>query len=121
MKPLSPMRGKAYLSDKGVLQADCDPYGALSALSSNRGILTRDFNDVTTCDVLLVNLLGAKAPSIGTAMEIAWAFQKRTPIVAAMEDVCNPHHHGMILEALGYRDEAIDIVKAILAPEAAFL
>jgi nucleoside 2-deoxyribosyltransferase len=118
------MRGKAYLEDKGVLQANCDQCGALSVLSSNRGIMARDYNDANKCDVLLANLLGATAPSLGTAMELAWAYKAGIPVVAAMERTGNPHQHGMILEAIDYKvdtlDEAIDIVLAIIAPPALF-
>jgi nucleoside 2-deoxyribosyltransferase len=124
VQPLSPMRGKAYLEDKGILQADCNQYGALSALSSNRGIMARDYNDANNCDVLLANLLGATAPSLGTAMELAWAYKEGIPVVAAMEPAGNPHQHGMILEAIDFKvetlDEAIDIALAVLAPPALF-
>ncbi len=115
---LSPMRGKDYLSHITEFTADGDKYKPYNVLSSNRGIITRDRWDATRCDVLLVNLLGAKAVSIGTVMEIAWADSRRTPIVCAMEESGNPHEHGMVLEALGYRvpdlEAALNLVKAIL-------
>lgn len=80
--------------------------------------MTRDFYDCTTCDILLVNLLGAKSVSIGTVMEIAWAYQKRTPIVLAIESEGNIHEHLMIDEARGFRvptlQEALDVVVSIL-------
>lgn len=114
---LDPMRGKDYLSGVTEFTMDGDRYKAMNVLSSNRGIMTRDRWDATRCDVLLVNFLGAKRVSIGTCMELAWADLMRTPIVCVMEDEGNPHDHGMILEALGYRvstlKEALDIVAAI--------
>lgn len=117
IRGLSPMRAKSYLRDQGVLGAGC--YGHLNALSSARGITTRDHFDTTRCDVLLVNLLGATKPSLGTVMEIAWAHTRHTPIVVAMEPAGNPHEHAMICEAIGFRvrtlPEALEIVKAILA------
>jgi len=120
IKGLSPMRAKEYLrhveSDVGF-SSTCEEYGHLSPLSGPRGIMTRDRFDATRCDVLLVNLLGAARPSIGTIMEIAWADLSRTPIVVAMEPG-NPHEHAMVNEAIGFRcgslDEALDVVKAIL-------
>lgn len=119
IKGLSPMRGKEYLAHVKEFTADGDMYGSLSVLSSNRGIMTRDRWDATRCDVLLVNLLNAPKVSIGTVMEIAWADSKRTPIVCAIEPSGNPHEHGMITEALGYRvptlEEALHLVKAILS------
>lgn len=117
---LSPMRGKEYLEsiarDK-VFTADGDKYSEHGVLSTNRGIMTRDRWDATRCDVLLVNFLGSEKASIGTCMEIAWADLKRTPIVCVMAPG-DPHQHGMILEAIGYRvstlDNALAIIKAIL-------
>lgn len=115
----SPMRAKDYLSKEMSLDASCKNYGSFSAMSSPRGIMTRDRFDATRCDVILVNLLGAKTVSIGTCMEIAWADLKRTPIVCAMEDD-NLHDHAMINEAIGFKvptlEEAIHITRAILTP-----
>ena len=114
---LSPMRGKEYLSHVKEFTANGDEYRPLSVISSNRGIMTRDRFDATRCDVLLVNLLGAKKASIGTCMEIAWADLSRIPIIVVMEKEGNPHDHGMLNEATGYRvetlDEAINIAKII--------
>jgi nucleoside 2-deoxyribosyltransferase len=118
---LSPMRAKNYLSHIQNFTADGDAYRALSVLSSNKGIMTRDRFDATRCDALLVNLLGAKAVSIGTVMEMAWADAYRTPIVCVMEPSGNPHEHGMILEAIGFRvqtlDEGLEICNAILGSD----
>lgn len=123
IKGLSPMRAKEYLKhverDVGF-SSTCEEYGHLSPLSGPRGIMTRDRFDATRCDVLLVNLLGATKPSIGTIMEIAWADLCRTPIVVAIEaDGSNPHEHAMVTEAIGFRcatlPEALDVVKAILS------
>lgn len=116
---LSPMRGKEYLAAEKSLAAlgyNDRP------MSCSRGIMTRDRFDATRCDVLLVNLLGAKTVSIGTVLEIAWADLSRIPIVCAMEPstpgLQNPHDHAMISEAIGFRvptlDEAIHITRAIL-------
>ena len=119
IKALSPMRAKSYLRVRGqeALDSTVD-YGTFNCLSSHRGITTRDRWDATRCDVLLVHLLGAKAVSIGSVMEIAWADLRRTPIVATMNDKLDVHEHGMLNECIGFRvptlDEAVDIVKALL-------
>jgi hypothetical protein len=117
---LSPMRAKRHLEGIKNFTADGDKYKSFSVLSSNRGIMTRDRWDATRCDVLLVNLLGAKTVSVGTVMEMAWANQARTPIVCAIEPGGNVHEHGMLMEAIGFRvptlDEAICVVKALLLP-----
>jgi len=118
VRGLSPLRAKEYLRKQGTLTADCFGYADLHCLSSPRGIMTRDRYDATRCDVLLVNLLGAKQVSVGTVVEIAFADMRRTPIVVAMEATGNPHEHAMINEAIGFRtetlDEALHVVKAIL-------
>lgn len=115
---LSPLRGKEFLRSIGVITGTGEEYQHLSVLSTGRGITTRDRFDATRCDVLLVNLLGAKQVSIGTVMEIAWADAKRIPIVCAMEDKGNPHEHLMVSEALGFRvptlPDALKVVHAVL-------
>lgn len=114
---LSPMRAKDYLSSQTSLAKDCTLYGSLSPLSSNKGITTRDRFDTQRVDLVLVNLLGAKAVSIGTMIELGWADSARRPIVCAMEDG-NIHEHGMVKELIGFRvptlEEAVAVVKAIL-------
>jgi len=110
---LDPMRGKTFLEkETSVGNNYAHPLG------TPRGIMTRDHWDCTRCDVLLVNLMGATRVSIGTVMEIAWAYQVRIPIVLVIEPEGNPHDHAMIQEAIGFRtsclDDAINIIKAIL-------
>lgn len=119
IKALSPMRAKEYLAQLAApISGTGEEYAHLGPLSLPRGVMTRDRFDATRCDVLLVNLLGAKTISIGSVMEIAWADTHRIPIIAVMEPAGNPHEHMMINEALGYRvaslDDAVHIVKAIL-------
>jgi nucleoside 2-deoxyribosyltransferase len=118
VRGLSPMRGKEYLKALGVLSCTGEEYAHLSVISNSRGVMTRDRCDATRCDVLLVNLLGAKSVSVGTVMEVAWADLKRIPIVVAIEAKGNPHEHMMLSEAYGYRvpslDEALHIVKLVL-------
>ena len=122
IRAISPMRGKKYLAHINSLPCIDEELNKmvldLSVLSSGKGITTRDRFDATNCDVLLVNLLGAKIVSIGTVMEIAWADLKRTPIVCAIEPSGNVHEHAMVMDVIGFRvpslEEAIRITKAIL-------
>ena len=88
---INPLRGKAFLEVDGVLGNT----NGKSPLESAEGIVTRDCWDVSRCDVLLVNFLGAKIVSIGSCFEIAWAYQRRIPIVIVMEDN-NVHDHCFI-------------------------
>ena len=66
--------------------------------------MARDFNDLKQSDVLLINLLGTTSPSLGTAMELAWAYILKKPTVVIMEDTGNPHdNHPMIHETIDFR------------------
>lgn len=113
---LSPMRGKDYLEGLGKIESSYEN----SVLSCSRGIMTRDYNDCTRADVVIINLWGAKRISIGTVMEMAWAWDRRIPIIAIMEKEGNCHEHSMLGETIGYRvknlREAVDIATALLLP-----
>lgn len=115
----SPMRAKDYLAAVGVLSGKPDAY-ADYVLSSAKGITTRDSWDVATCDLMLINLLGAEKISIGTVLEVGMGYAQKKPMVVAMEDD-NPHHHVMLDTMVGWivddLDYAIDITKAILLPD----
>lgn len=113
---MSPMRSKEYLSNETSIG---DSYED-SVLSCQRGIMTRDFFDCGRADIIIVNLLNAERVSIGTVMEIAWAYQNKIPVIAIMEKQGNLHDHAMIREAIGFRvetvDQAIEVAKTVLLP-----
>jgi nucleoside 2-deoxyribosyltransferase len=115
---LSPMRGKHYLRNTGTLR---DSYEArINPLSTPKGIITRDRNDVRRADLLIVNMVGAQQASIGTLYELAWAFDQRTPVILVMEPEGNIHEHAFVRESVGFRvetlAEAAELAKAILLP-----
>ena len=111
-----PMRGKESLRSEGILFGSYENDPMITA----RAIMTRDHFDCQRCDVVLCNLQGALRVSIGTTMEIAWAFAYRKPLVVIMEPEGNVHDHPMVTEALAYRvgdlGAALAIVKSILLP-----
>ena len=116
---LNPLRGKAALHASDRISTDHADYAGLGHFYTAKGIMTRDYCDVKRADVLLVNLLGCDAVSIGTVMELAWAFQMQKPAVVAMEKEGNPHdRHPMVAEAMHFRveslAEAIESVAVIL-------
>jgi nucleoside 2-deoxyribosyltransferase len=117
VKAVSPLRAKEYLRGIPALTKDCAGYGQLNCMSSPRGIMTRDHYDATRADALLVYLVGAKSVSIGTVMEIAWAWDNAVPVVVVMEESGNVHEHAMINEAIGFRvttlEEGIHVIRAI--------
>jgi len=101
------------------ISTDFHDYENKGPFFTSRGIMTRDFNDVKRCDALLVNMLGLEKPSLGTIMELAWAYALQIPAVVAIEATGNVHdNHPMLHEAMPFRvetlDEAIHSVAIIL-------
>lgn len=121
----SPLRGKEHLSDDTVLHKL--GYEG-NVMASQRGITCRDRFDVLNCDAVIMNLLGARSPSIGCSIEVGWANLSKKPIIAIMEPIPkgekaskNPHEHAMLLECIDYRvetvDEAVTVARKILCCE----
>ena len=100
---VSPMRGKEHLLDigDGPLAADATRYQV--PISTNKAIVTRDYNDVTRTSCMVANLLKADRVSIGTMVEFGMAHTNRKPIILVMEDIGNLHDHGFVTEIAGYR------------------
>ena len=112
MQGLSPMRGKDYLLERTSITQAYD-----KVLTTQKAIVTRDRNDVYTCDAILMNLLGAERVSIGTMIELAWADAWRKPVVLVMESG-NLHDHAMVRELAGFivssLDEGVAVLGALL-------
>ena len=110
----SPMRGKDYLAGEDSVRDHYTEY----ALSTPKLITLRDRRDAMTCDLMLVNLLGAKKVSIGTMIEIGWADAQRTPIIAVIDEG-NPHEHGILQQivfAVDNLESAVILAKGLLLP-----
>lgn len=113
----SPMRGKEILRNLPIMIDQGYPD---NPLTSQHGIVTRDRNDTQTCDVVLMNLLGATTASIGSMVELGWADSKRIPVVTVLDlaDQSNPHKHAFVRELSGFivptLQEAIDICLSLL-------
>lgn len=119
VETLDPMRAKQVLEGPGRISNDFQDYAGYGHFFTSRGIMVRDFTDVKRCDALLVNLRTAERPSLGTVMELAWAYAFQKPAVVVIEDSGNPHDgHPMIHEAISFRvgtlEEGIDAVAVIL-------
>lgn len=118
IKVFDPMRAKDFLKNE---EEDVHNYEKKTilenALGSPKGITSRDRYDVMNCDVVLMNLIGAKRISTGSMIEVGWADAYRKPIVLAIDEG-NIHLHPMLLEIAGFivtnMDEAFYIVKSIL-------
>lgn len=113
IKAYSPLRGKSFLKDKGIIEGSYEEH----PLSTQKGLFIRDLYDCRTCDLLIANLLELDRISIGTVFEISTCYSCRIPIILIMEDG-GIHTHPFILEASSYivktLDEAIDLAKLIL-------
>lgn len=85
---------------------------------TDRWINRRDFFDCTRAQCLLVNFIGMKHLSIGTIMEIAWAYQAQIPIILIGE-VDGPQKHPMLKDSITQEvrtlDEGIKLVKELLS------
>lgn len=122
IKGISPMRAKEFLAELGTMpdcvQQQTVDHPMAKVLGSQKGIMSRDYWDCTSADIVLANLAGAETVSIGTVMEIAWCHSSRTPLVLVMEPEGNIHEHGMLREAVAWRvptlGEGIDVVNAVL-------
>ena len=116
----SPMRGKDYLKDKGPLLGTGGT-GAFEEypMSSTKGIFRRDTWDVRRADVLLCNLLGATAISVGSVMEIQRGYDFDKYVLTVMEPG-NIHFHPFVAEASSLivptLEYALDVMK-VLASE----
>lgn len=114
VQALSPMRGKDYLEHLDIIAKDYPG----KVMSCQRGIMTRDHFDTKRATLLVVNLLGADKVSIGTVMEMSWAWDNGIPIICMIEQEGNVHDHPMLRETIGFRveteDEALHVVRTIL-------
>lgn len=115
----SPLRGKEDLVPHDTALTS-KPYPG-HPMTSSRGIMARDYNDVKTADLMFVNLLGAEKLSVGTIMEMAFAYAHRIPTIVVMEDEGNVHdNHAMLMQTYDYRftnlDDACDAAIFFLMP-----
>jgi len=100
---LDPTRELLGLSPDQIVAADAD---------DKRVVFHRDRFDATRADILIVNLLGAKSPSIGTLFEMAWAHLSGKFIVTLVEDKGNPHLHTFVKEASSLILDDLDEARA---------
>lgn len=115
----SPMRGKEFLQDIGVLTSG-ENYPD-NAMSTPSGITTRDYNDVKTCDAIVTCYLESNnMPSLGTAAEYGYAWALHKPIIAiGPADELNLKHvmlqrmRGMRVDTL---EEGAKVVTHLLTP-----
>jgi nucleoside 2-deoxyribosyltransferase len=112
----SPLRAKQFLRKEGVIDKSYEYH----PLASAKGILYRDHHDCTTADLVFINFLKATSTSVGTAMELGWAFDNHIIVVAVMEKDAVFNTHPMMLECITYRVETLEdgvlIAMSVLLP-----
>lgn len=113
---LSPMRYKEFLSGSPSLDG-----GSSSHLTSHKGIVARDLNDIRRADAVLVNFTGVSSTvSMGTVAEIGFAHALNKMIIMAIEPEGNVHNYFFIKEMAGFvlptLEQAVEIVKQVLLP-----
>jgi nucleoside 2-deoxyribosyltransferase len=108
----SPLRAKDYLRGESSIAAQYEG----TTFSSQKGIMGRDHWDVVTSDALVIDFSGSEQVSIGTVMEIAWAYERRIPVIAVVDKL---HTHPMVLEAVTFPVK--DLTEALHTLEALFL
>jgi nucleoside 2-deoxyribosyltransferase len=117
----SPMRAKEFLQDVVGLPGTGKALESLQfALAKPAGILTRDFNDVVSRDLMVACFLDQPdRVSIGTVWEIGVAYSHRKPIIVVMRPG-NIHDHVFITHTAGYvvetLEEAAHVAGSILTP-----
>jgi nucleoside 2-deoxyribosyltransferase len=92
---LSPLNGKTRLRTEIKLKAsgyENDP------ISNNHAIMRRDMWMVHKADFIFCNLSNAASVSIGSMMELAWAYRAGKQVIVIMEKD-NIHRHAFVLEA----------------------
>jgi nucleoside 2-deoxyribosyltransferase len=109
----SPLRGKEYLKGDRMI---ADSY-MQHRMSTAKAIMVRDAFDVRSADAVVVNFQGAQRVSIGTVMEIAWAWDRNKPVIAIFDEPGTPdpavyapgtaprdiHEHAMLNEAISWK------------------
>jgi nucleoside 2-deoxyribosyltransferase len=115
VKCFSPLRAQEFLKDHGIITPH--PYDE-NPMTTGDAIMTRDFWDVQRTDLTFANLLGAPRQSLGTVMELGFAYALRKPVILLMEKSGNVHDHAMVRKAGAFTtdniDEGIELVKAML-------
>ena len=106
----SPIHGEVHLRRKKNISS----FGTDEVLTSH-AIVARDKFYVMSSDILLVNFLGAQRVSIGSIMEMGWAYMSNKLIITVMEKTKNLHDHAFIREVTTLMCPSLEEAKYQLA------
>ena len=105
------------LAGKGNLKCVTSDGGITTSVTSNKSIMLRDRRDVRESDIILAHLetFGSPRPLVGTIVELGWAWDDQTPVVAvALEDNYLMRKHPFVSECVSQYwadlDEAVDFI-----------
>lgn len=102
--PISPMRGKDYLSGEDAIGLSYEN----SAIRCQRGITTRCRYDCERSNMMLANFLGAEKVSIGSCVEFGWADAFLTPVILVAELDNSHRKHPIMNQIAGYVVETLE-------------
>jgi nucleoside 2-deoxyribosyltransferase len=94
-----PLRGK------GNLASTTADGGLTTTVSTAADIMRRDYRDVISCDIILAHLdaFGSTRPLTGTIMELGWAWERHTPVLAvAAESNYLMRSHPMVSQTVSH-------------------
>jgi len=105
------------LAGKGNLKCVTSDGGITTTVTSNKSIVLRDRRDVRESDLILAHLenFGSPRPLVGTIVELGWAWDDQTPVVAvAWQENDLMRKHPFISEFVSQYwetlDEAVDYI-----------
>lgn len=122
----SPMRGKEFLKDFGVLTSGRNYPD--HPMCSKSGITVRDFNDLSFCDIMVACFLetpthkdhdDVQLASLGTGWEFGACYALHKPVIM-VADKENIHQHLMLQHSAGYNvttlEDAVELTYFLLTP-----
>ncbi len=106
---IDPLRRRPELATSEVIAGEYPTH----RLASKDGILAQNKFDVSRSKAILANFLNKDRLSLGSVIELAWAFQQWKRIVIAMEKG-NPHDNSYIRSIANVVAETVDDARAAL-------
>jgi nucleoside 2-deoxyribosyltransferase len=112
---LSPMRAKEVLKSSKDLTQHTLSSSVQNFTTTDDFIMTRDYSDVKRSDVLLVNLdVPHPTPSLGTVMELGWAYDRGIPTIVIDSAVHQYKNHPMIKHTMSIVASSLEEALVIL-------
>ena len=105
------------LAGKGNLKCCTKDGGITTSITTNKSIVLRDRRDVRESDIILAHLenFGSTRPLVGTLVELGWAWDDQTPVVAVAEPtnylmLNHPFISEFVTQYWDTLDQAVDFI-----------